>query len=261
MKKLAIAALLPALLLTSSIAFAETGTTTATSTPSMNQVQRQARQVQRIQAQGDKQITARIASLNKLVAKIQALKKVSDGGKTAFSGKVQVQIDALTALKAKIDADTDLATLQTDTKSITISYRIFVLFNPQTEILVAVDRMGANADQLTAMATTLQASIQTAQTAGKDVAALQTALVDAEAKIADATTQSQNAENAVSSLAPDQGDKTVLASNTAALKSARAMLKTGTQDLNAANKDFRIIRQGLRTNKTMDSNSTSSTSH
>jgi len=163
--------------------------------------------------------------------KIQAMKKVSDADKTTLAGQIQTQVTTLTTLKAKIDADTDITVLRTDVKSIIASYRIFMLIIPRGHIVAAADRMSTLVDDMTALGTKIEKRITAAQTAGKDVTALNALLADFTAKLADAKTQSQAAITKVVSLNPDNGDTAVMQANTATLKAARADIKVGTQDL------------------------------
>ena len=78
----------------------------------------------------DQEITRRITALNDLNTKVQAMARVSANEKTAISAAVASEVANLTTLKGKIDADTDVETLKTDIKSITASYRIFMLVIP-----------------------------------------------------------------------------------------------------------------------------------
>jgi hypothetical protein len=99
---------------------------------------------------------------------------------------------------------------------------------------------------MSAIVTKLQARIATAQTAGKDVSSLQSLLADIQSKIADAQTQAQNAVSGVVSLQPDQGVQATAQANTAALKAARADIKTATTDLQGAQKDATNIIKGIQ---------------
>lgn len=208
-----------------------------------------------LMARADAELTRRISSLNLLITKIGALKRLSAAQKTTFTNGVQTEITNLTALKAKIDADTDPTTLKTDVQSIVQDYRIFALYMPQIRILVASDVIETAADKLTDLATKLQAMIQAAQGQGKDATSLQTMLSDMTTKIADAKTQATNATNAVVGLTPAgfPGNKTTL-------QSAEAMLKTAFQDLKAALQDARTIRQGLKQLGVTSTDTTSSDS-
>src|SRR5258708_5569583 len=190
---------------------------------------------------GDTLINDRLTKLNNMLSKITAAKKLSATDKSAFSAKIQANITGLTNLKAKIDADTDAATLKADIKSIFTDYRVYAVFAPQTGELAAADAMTEAADTLSALADTLASRIQQARTAGKDMSSLQTLLTDMKAKIADAKTQYANVESQVAGLAPSS-----YPSSTAILQSARTMLKTGRQDLQTALQDAKQIRQGLQ---------------
>jgi len=199
-----------------------------------------------IKDKADQEIARRIDILTKAIASINSSKKLTADEMTALSGEAQKNIDDLNTLKTKIDADTDVTTARTDRQSITKLYRIFMLVVPQIQVMAAADRINVTAGLLADVGTKLQTSITAAQTAGKDVTALNTSYTDMQAKIADAKTQADNAIAKVKALVPDQGNKTVMASNVAALKAARDMLKTARADLVAARKDAGDIRDGLK---------------
>lgn len=212
----------------------------ATTTPSTTN------RLQALITRSDNAITARINDLNKLASRVGELKRVSDTEKATITSTIQTNISGLTALKAKIDADTDLATAQSDAKQITGSFRIYVLVVPQGWIAAAADRINTIVGMLTTIGTKLQTKISAAQSAGKDVTTEGAALTDFNAKLADATSQAAAAQSGIANLVPDQGDKTKLAANTTALKAARADIKTATEDLQAARTDAKNILEGLK---------------
>lgn len=197
-------------------------------------------------AKADQEIDRRIQALSDLATRVQAMKKISSSDQASLAAKIQDEQTKLSNLKAKIDADTDLATLKADVKSITESYRIFMLIMPQIRILAAVDRINAISASMTDIGTKLQARISALQAAGKDVTALQAALSDYNAKIADANTQAQAASSRVLELVPDNGDKTVQAANTAALKQSRADITVANKDFAAARADAKKILDGVK---------------
>jgi hypothetical protein len=196
-------------------------------------------------ARGDKEIDRRITALNALSTRIGEMVKLSASEKTSFQASITAQVNTLTTLKAKIDADTDATVLKTDVKSITDSYRIFALILPQGRLMAAADRASTIASSLTTISGKLQVRISDAQTAGNNVSAMQTSLADMNAKIADANTQATAATNAVISLQPDNGNATVAASNKAALQASRADIKTATSDLTTARNDAQSIIKAL----------------
>lgn len=201
---------------------------------------------QKAQVRGDQEIDRRTTALNDLLTRVNAMQSVSADFKTSITTALQNQITALASLKAKIDADTDVATLKADIQSVTASYRIFALVLPQARIAAAADRVATITTMMSTLGSKLQARIQAAGSAGADVTALSAALTDIGSKLSDAQTQAQNAISGSISLQPDNGDKTVMASNTAALKASRADIQTAQQDLIAARKDVTQIIQGLK---------------
>lgn len=201
-------------------------------------------------SKADAAITERITALNSLNTRVQGFKNQSQAEKDSITNVANTNITGLTALKAKIDGETDVPTLRTDYSSIFGSFRIYALIIPRGWIMAAADRVTTVNGLMTTLSSSLQSRITAAQSAGKDVSAMQSALSDLNAKNADALTQAQNAQSGVSPLNPDQGDKTVLASNTAAIKAAQADIKTAQQDFTAARADANTIVTALKALKT-----------
>lgn len=202
--------------------------------------------LERAITKGDKEIARRIDSLNKLGVKIAAMKYVSSSTKATIASELQAQIASLRTLKASIDAGTSASSTRDLDKSITAAYRIYALILPQTEIIAAADRVMTTADTIASSSVKLQAKIDAAHAAGKDVASLQALLADIGLKVADAKAQAGIAVSAVTALVPDNGDSAKATANHAALVSARANIKTAKADLETARKDSRSITQGLK---------------
>ena len=198
-------------------------------------------------AQSDKEISQRLDSLNKLLTRVQELKRVSDSEKSSIVSQIQTQISEMNTLKTKIDSDADTTSLKADLKSITANYRIYALVVPQTQIIAAADRLNALAADFSIVISKLQTRISALQNTGKNIAGIQTTLSNLQSKVADAQVQAQAAINRVTPLLPDQGDKTILKSNTAALKLSRADIKVGLLDIQTSRKDAQIIIKNLRT--------------
>jgi len=210
---------------------------------------------------GDTEITRRTAALTDLNTRIQAMQKVTDAFKAGISASITNEINTLASLKAKIDADADLATLKTDIQSITSSYRVFALVLPQGRIAAAADREVTIVSMMSTLGSKLQARIQAAQQGGADVTAMSAALTDMAAKLQDAQTQAEASVTASASLTPHNGDSTKMAANNAALKTARTDLKTAQTDLVAARKDINTIVTALgKVKATTTASSTTSAS-
>ncbi len=221
-------------------AWAAPRTTTPVATAAM--ADKAVARLAKVRANADKEIDRRVAVLNKLVTKLGVLKGVTDAQKATLTAQVQAEIANLTALKAKIDADTDLATLKADKKSIVDSYRVFLLFVPQITITAHADRILGTAAILQTLADKLSVRVDAAKTAGKNVTAASAKLADMNAKIADAISQANNAITTVGGLTPSgyPGNKPTLIS-------ARKMLATARTDLRMARQDVAGVRTGLKT--------------
>lgn len=229
-----------AMLLTALPAAAQTSTTTSKASVAA------AQRLATIIARSNTEIAARIADLNKLNTRVQAMKNVSPTEKSAVTSTVQTNISGLTALQSKIDADTDAKTARTDEATIFSTFRIYALVVPQGSILASADRVTTVGGLMTALGSKIQTRIAADQAAGKNVSAITAVMTDYTAKITDANAQAQAAQSAVANLVPDQGSATTAASNKAALVAARADIKTATQDLQVARKDVTTMLQGLK---------------
>ena len=210
-------------------------------TPGARAAARDQASITRLKTRADTEITRRVAGLTELLTKINAMKRLTADQKTTFANGMNGQITSLNTLKAKIDADTDLATLRTDVQSIVKAYRIFALYMPQVNIMAHADRMLALIDEMNAISVKLQTRIDAVKVAGKDITSMMTFMTDRASKLTDATTQANNAIAAVVSLTPDgyPGNRT-------AMQSAQKMLQTARQDVGAAEKDATQIRELLR---------------
>lgn len=182
----------------------------------------------------DNEIQARVATLNNLLSRIESMVKLSDSEKASISSDIQSEISNLSSLKTNIDADTGTTTLRADTASITKAYRIYALIVPQASIVAAADRINTIVTSLTTIGSKIQSRSATAD------------LTDFNAKISDASSQASAATAEVANLQPDNGDKTILASNTKALKDARSKITLATKDLQTAEQDAKTIIKTLK---------------
>lgn len=197
--------------------------------------------IENLKTRGSNEITRRITSLTNIINKISTIKKLTESQKTSLTSNIQAEIESLKALNTKIQADTDIDTLRTDIKSIVTSYRIYLLYLPQTQIIIAADGILNAADKIGELATKLQTRINEAKGAGKDTGSLETTLADMQAKIADAKIQANNAIDEVSQLKP-----TEYPGNKPSLQSARTKLKDAIKDLNIARQDAQKIIVDLK---------------
>ncbi|MBY0473179.1 hypothetical protein K2Q00_02755 [Patescibacteria group bacterium] len=237
--------------LTPALAFAQTGVnataSTTVKTPVVNATVSAAATaaMTKKKDKAHQELQRRVDALTSINARVQAMQQVTPSFKQSLANAVQTQTSAFQALDSKIQADTDEATLKADIQSITQSYRVYALVLPQIRIAAAADRAVAISTMMQTLGNKLAARVQAATDAGADTKALQTALNDLATKITNANTQAQASVSSTASLAPDTGDSTQMAANTAALKAARTNLKTVETDLKAARADINVIIKGL----------------
>lgn len=199
-------------------------------------------------SRADQEITRRITAMNALLTRVNGMTRVDASFKATLAANIQTQVTALSALQSTIDSDTSASTLKVEIHSITKSYRIFALVLPQANVGAAADRIQTVAALMTTLSGKLSARLASSTATGADNASSTAALADANAKIADAQVQATAAIGHIAGLQPDNGVKSVMTSNTAALKLARADIKVAQQDLAAARKDFAVIMSGLHIN-------------
>jgi len=254
-----ISLLLGVVLLAPSLAFAQAGVdvNATVAAPAVSVKITAATELQRTRA--DKEIDRRNVALTAMIARITDLKRLNADAKASVSSSLSAQVSALTNLKAKIAADTDEATLKTDIKAVTDSYRIFVLVLPQGRIIIMSDTVVYIADAYLQLGAKLNARIGEAKAAGNNTAAVEASLTNLATKSNDAKTQAQASVDIIAALAPDGGDKAKMAANTKALLDARAKLKVSMDDLKAARAEAVKIMVALKTFKVSASGSASTT--
>lgn len=237
------------------------GSTTRMNMSSTTRAQAVATREAAAKTRSDNEIDARITNLTQLQTRVNAMVKVSSDDKSSLSTTIQTEITNLTNLKAQIDADTGTTTLKTDMQSITQAYRIYALVIPQGQIAAAADRIGTITANFTTIGTKLETRIS-ALPAGTDTSAMTSSLADFTAKLADANVQAQAAVTETATLQPDNGDATILASNTAALKDARTKIQAAQKDLQGAQQDAQTIVNAIKQitpSATVTASSTTST--
>ncbi len=211
-----------------------------------------ATRITNIMTRADQEITRRVDALNALSTRVNAMARLSANDKSNLSTSIQAQITAMNTLQSQIAADAaanSTSSLKTDVQSITGSYRIFALILPQGAIEAASDRVLTIVGIMNDLGTKLSARISAAQTAGNNVTAAQASLIDFNAKVSGANTQATAAASEVATLTPDNGNATIMASNTATLKDAHSKILAAQQDFVSARADAMAIVKALATFK------------
>jgi len=138
----------------------------------------QSLRLSKIKERGDKLITNRVNELNRLLNRISNDKRLTNEEKTSLSADIQADINGLTTLKAKIDADTDVDTAKADAKQIITNYYIYKIFVPKMRLLITIANMQALSANIGQLTPQIQNLVNTLKSAGKDVTNLQSLLDD-----------------------------------------------------------------------------------
>ena len=232
-KILSIIGLSAVLALNPAIALAQTASPLITPKNSAGQAERLAN----LHSVCDTQVANRVDLLNRLLVRVNGLKRLSANEKSQFSSEIQTDINNLNQIKTKCDSDTTLPILRADVRTIYTNLRIYAVFAPQVRLLVAADSLDYVDGLLAGYSTKLQFRINQQG----NPANLTSLLNDMNAKISDAQTQYTNAENLILPLNPAS-----YPNSNQVLQNARTDIRNGASDLRSAWQDAIQIRQGLK---------------
>jgi hypothetical protein len=204
-----------------------------------------AQRLTNLQNRGATEINRRSTNLHDAMTKLEATTKLKAADKATLTTQLQTELDGLTALKAKLAADTDLAVARADVQSIVVGYRVYALMLPKARMTLAANRFALAEARLTELYVKLQAKVDALKADNDtsiDTAALQVTLDDMKEKIASSKTGVDEVVSKLLALQPTDynADHAVLTTHRATLKSAQTDLKT-------ARGDARSVIESLRT--------------
>ena len=139
---------------------------------------KQTNELQNIISRSNTLITNRLTSLSTLSTRIQGDKRLSTSEKSSLTSDIQTDTNGLTALKTKIDADTDATTARTDEKQIITNFYVYAAFEPKLRYLIILNNLQTTTSNIQALVPQLQNLINTFKSQGKDVTQLQSLLDD-----------------------------------------------------------------------------------
>ena len=215
---------------------------TATSTPKKIATSTQDKSPSNIvkkQERATDMINNRLVGLGVLIGRVQNTKKISDSDKAAIIVSIRDVVASLITLRGTISTTTSTTTLKNEMDSITKSYRVFALVEPQANILAAAGRIQYIATSLNSVYAKINTRLASTTYSSSVNQSISTAISSFRSKINDANQLASTSIALVGALKPDNGDKTLAASNKAALKDARSKITTAQKDLNDAQKFLR----------------------
>jgi hypothetical protein len=175
----------------------------------------------------DAAVAKRVTSLATVKRNLDAGPAVAGPNRAALDSHIDAAVTGLTALKATIDADTDLAKLRTDCRKVVSDYQVYSLLVPRVELVRAAGRVQAAAGTLKHLAGLLQARVDAAKARSRDVASAQGYVTDLGLKADAGTKAAAGVPAAVLPLdaAGFPGNRPVLAAARASVETARGALK------------------------------------
>jgi hypothetical protein len=186
---------------------------------------------------GDCEIDRRFDTITKLQARVANAAGLTAADRTALQSQLGADTAGLTALRARIDGETNRDALRADLKKIVTDFRIYVLMAPKTADVIAADNQLAAVARLGTLDTKLQARIDAAKTAGKDVSQAQSDLDAMNAKAVQVSPLVGGIPAAVLLLTPAQYNagtaKPILVSSRTSLGAGRGLLAGARADARA----------------------------
>lgn len=158
--------------------------------------------MQKIVQNDTKLINDRLFALAALKTEINANTNLSDSQKSSLKAMIETNISGLNNLLAKIQSDTDEATLKADSDKIYTDFRIYAVFIPKVKLLVNVYTQANHSAQVSDLLVRVQAKINSFSAAGADMSKNQIALDAAKSTLTQVDTKASTFTDKASSLKP-----------------------------------------------------------
>ena len=195
---------------------------------------------------GDCEIDRRLDTITRLQSRVANARGLTAGDRTALQSQLASATGGLTVLRGQIDGETNVDALKADLKKIVTDFRIYLLVAPKTAEVIAADTELAAVVRFGTVNTNLQARIDAARAAGKDVTKAQAALDAMNAKVVQVSPLVSGIPAAVLPLTPAQYNdgtaKPILASSRTSLQSGRGLLAGAAADAIACRVALRLMR-------------------
>jgi hypothetical protein len=206
-------------------------TTTATTTTAPDDPEQDAARLEALRRKCLGAIDSRLTHLRRLQSRVAGAANLADAHEAALSSAVSASATGLATLRATIEADTDLATLEQHCREVVTGFRVYVLVSPQVHLAIAADNVVARAGRAEQLAERVAQAIAEAQATGADTADAEALLAEMREQIAAASAAAAGVADQVLGVTVDafNADPTVLAGARAALRSARVDLAQTTR--------------------------------
>jgi len=192
-----------------------------------------------VQARVDAAVKHRQVTIDRLTSALAARTHVTAGHRSTLSSTFAADRTGLTAVDAKVQADTTCGQAVTDGRTVVTDYRVYLLLVPQTHLVAASDTGTWAAGQLTAAEPKAQAAID-ALTDPQEKASAQAKLYDMKTHLGAATAALSGVADAMLAINP-----TDIPAQLATIDGYRAQVASARTDLAQAVADARALRSLL----------------
>jgi hypothetical protein len=187
------------------------------------------------------QIDGRLAALHTMSSALGSVRKLTAAHKSALSGLVTADTNALNALRTKVAGETTVAAVRADATAMIRDYRVYLLLGPQVRLVAALDVTDAAVTTLRQVHDKLATAVAAAKQSGKDTTAAEAKLADLSAQLDAVTAATAGKAGDLLAVVPG-ADKTVI---TDAIKPIRDAVKSARTDLRTAVADAKAVRGTL----------------
>ena len=187
-------------------------------------------------------IDGRLHTLDALKVAVTGATTLRGTHRGTLSNLISADVTGLTALRAKVAADSTAADLRADERSMVQDYRVYLLVVPKVRYTIATDAELAAIDRLRTVHDTLAAAVAKDKAAGRDVSQQEAELADLAAQLDAGGSALAGHLDALLAQAPGP-DAAAIA---AVVAPARTAVRTARVDLGKAVADAKRVRDQLR---------------
>lgn len=178
----------------------------------------------------------RVVRLERLTAQVGSARAVTASDKVQLDSLLANELTGIESLEQQVPGDNTCAELVAHAETMVLTYRVYAVMTPQTELVVVSDTANVIASSVVEWEPRIQAAIDYQAAHGKDVAQAQQALDDLKTQLTDALASLNGVSSTVLAQTPAG-----YPGNHAVFVSARNSCATGFGDLGRARADLGTI--------------------
>ncbi len=187
-------------------------------------------------------IDVRLATLSALKIAVAGATNVTSAHRSTLTALLASDVSGLTALRTKADAETTVAAVRADGRTMVVDYRIYMLVVPKVRFTIAGDTEAAVITRLTSVHDTLSQVATKLAGQGKNTGPEQAEIADMASKLDAATTALNGTIDALLAVTPSPDPSAMRA----AVSPVRDAVHTARNDIKTAIADARTARAGLK---------------